>query len=190
MVDTLNGAPHGSNTTIKMLEDTVHAFTVDDFGYWDTDGDAFAGVIINTLPINGVLALDGVPVVLGDDPFTVLAADLGKLTWTPSPNGAGKGLAGFMFQVMDDGDTGGGNVIYGSPNFIVFDVVAVADAPTVGAGIADLAIPDRTGLQPDHSGRRLDLDLDAGEVLTYTAELVDDEGNSSPLPGWLQFDGA
>ena len=190
MVDTLNGAPHGSNTTIKMLEDTVHAFTVDDFGYWDTDGDAFAGVIINTLPINGVLALDGVPVVLGDDPFTVLAADLGKLTWTPSPNGAGKGLAGFMFQVMDDGDTGGGNVnIDGSPNFIVFDVVAVADAPTVGAGIADLAIP--TGLDFSLTiPAGAFIDPDAGEVLTYTAELVDDEGNSSPLPGWLQFDGA
>ncbi len=190
MVDTLNGAPHGSNTTIKMLEDTVHAFTVDDFGYWDTDGDVFAGVIINTLPTNGVLAYDGVPVVLGEDPFTVLAADLGKLTWTPSPNGAGKGLAGFMFQVMDDGDTGGGNVnIDQSPNFVVFDVVAVADAPTVGAGIADLAIA--TGLDFSLTiPAGAFIDPDAGEVLTYAAELVDDEGNSSPLPGWLQFDGA
>ncbi len=94
-------APSGSDATITIPEDSTYTITVADFGFSDPDGDAFDHVELTTLPANGTLLLNGVPVSAGDE---IPVADItsGLLTFVPAPNANGANYASFQFVVCDD----------------------------------------------------------------------------------------
>ena len=76
-----------------------------DFGFTDpqdTPADAFQAVRVTTLPANGSLTLNGLPVAAGQ---LVLVSDitLGKLLFTGAANASGSPYSSFTFQVKDDG---------------------------------------------------------------------------------------
>jgi hypothetical protein len=124
-VVNVNSAPSGADNIISINEDAAHTFSVADFGFSDVNGHALSAVVITTTPGPGIMKLDGATVTAGT---TVSADNLGKLTWTPAAEFAGK--AQFTFQVVDDGGTSnGGQNTDQSANTITFSVAPVNDAP-------------------------------------------------------------
>ncbi|NTU57871.1 MAG: tandem-95 repeat protein, partial [Chlorobiaceae bacterium] len=133
-VSSVNDAPSGTDKTITTDEDTAYTFSAGDFGFGDPNDNptnALFAVKITTLPISGILMLDGIEVVTGQ---FVSASDLSlsQLVYTPGLNGNGAGYASFTFQVLDNGGTAGGGVNLDlSANTITFNVTPVNDAPVV-----------------------------------------------------------
>lgn len=129
-VNPINDAPAGTDKTITATEETAYNLTVADFGFTDPNdspANAFANVIITTLPTTGTLSLSGVPVTAGQ---VVSVANIPNLTWTPAANSTGSGVSAFTFQVQDNGAIGGSNQNTDqSPNTITFNVNEVNDAP-------------------------------------------------------------
>ena len=79
----------------RVNEDQAYTLTVADFGFTDpqdTPADAFQAVRVTTLPTNGSLTLNGLPVAAGQ---LVLVSDitLGKLLFTGAANASGSPLA-------------------------------------------------------------------------------------------------
>lgn len=116
-------APQGSNGTINATEDVLRVLTAADFGYSDSDGNPFAGVLITTVPAHGAIALNGSAVSAGT---FVSAAQIaaGALAFEPAQNESGTSYASFTFQVRDS--TGAQDA---SPNTIIVNVTPVNDAP-------------------------------------------------------------
>ncbi|MDH6266885.1 methionine-rich copper-binding protein CopC [Rhizobium sp. SG_E_25_P2] len=117
-----NAAPTGSDSVISVLEDGSHAFSEEDFGFNDDDGDSLASVMIEALPEHGSLTLNGEAVGEGDE---IAVEDLGDLVWTPEANANGENLAELEFSVTDDAGSSSEETYV-----ITFDVEAVNDAPT------------------------------------------------------------
>ncbi|WP_177175901.1 Ig-like domain-containing protein [Sphingopyxis sp. YR583] len=165
-VTPVNDAPAGTDAVLNATEDTPFVFTAGNFGFSDpADGNAFAGLVISTLPANGTLTLNGAPVTAGS---FVTAAQIatGGLVWTPAADANGNGLGSFTFQVRDNGGTANGGVDTDqSPNAISFNVAAVNDAP--------VAVNDSFTIAEDTPAtidvRANDIDVDAGAVLTVAA---------------------
>jgi hypothetical protein len=131
-VVAVNDAPAGADATITMLEDGTRTIAASDFGFTDVDANAFAGVVLTTLPATGTLLLNGVAVTVAGT--FVSAADIAAnlLTYRPVADGNGAGYATFTFQVRDDGGTANaGQNTDQSANTITFDVTPVNDAPVV-----------------------------------------------------------
>ena len=91
-----------------------------------------------SLPQNGVLALGGLPVAVGQ---VIPVTGIAGLTWTPAQDASGSALASFNFQVQDDGGTAHDGVdLDPTPNTITFNVTprpAQVSAPVpvpVGGG--------------------------------------------------------
>ncbi|MEC7028746.1 MAG: cadherin-like domain-containing protein, partial [Pseudomonadota bacterium] len=143
-VDPINSAPIGADNTITILEDSVLTFAAADFGFTDPNdipSNSLQGVIINTLPVDGVLELSGVAVTAGQ---TIAVADIPNLTFTPANHEYGAGYASFDFQVQDDGGVANGGVdIDPAPNTITIDVTEVNDEPA-GADITLTTLEDTT----------------------------------------------
>ncbi len=106
-VNSVNDAPVGTDTTVSGSEDDPYAFTAADFGFSDPDdtpANAFAGVVIASLPAVGQLLLNNSAVSVGD--FITLAdINSGLLTFQPVADQFGDAYASFTFQVRDDGGT-------------------------------------------------------------------------------------
>ena len=116
-----NDAPSGADGTVTTAEDTAYTFSAADFGFSDPDaGDTLAAVRINTLPLNGTLALAGVAVSAGQ---AIAASDIANLTFTPAADAYDTGYASFTFSVSD------GTAFSTSPNTLTIDVTPVNDAP-------------------------------------------------------------
>ncbi|RYF78764.1 MAG: tandem-95 repeat protein, partial [Comamonadaceae bacterium] len=131
-VNAVNDAPAGVDKTVTINEDATYTFTAADFAFTDandTPANALQSVIITTLPAagQGQLLFNGVGVTAGQ---TILAANIGQLTYVPAANANGNGLGGFTFQVVDNGGTAnGGQNTDQSPNTFNFNVTPVNDAP-------------------------------------------------------------
>src|SRR5262249_38046600 len=128
-VASVNDAPAGVSNTVTTLEDTAYVFAAADFGFSDSDGNAFAGVKIAALPGAGTLTNNGVAVTAGQ---TVSAADIaaGHLSFIAAPNANGAGYASFSFQVQDDGGTANGGVdLDPTVRTMTVNVTPVNDAP-------------------------------------------------------------
>src|SRR5262245_9363588 len=128
-VAAVNDAPSGASNTVTTLEDTAYVFAAADFGFADTDGNAFAAVRIATLPGAGTLTNNGVAVSAGQ---AVEAADIaaGLLRFTPAPDANGTGYASFTFQVQDNGGTANGGVdLDPTARTMTLNVTAVNDPP-------------------------------------------------------------
>jgi hypothetical protein len=132
----VNDAPEGVDVAKTILEDSPYSFTIADFSFKDRDGDTLSGVIIDTLPANGTLTLDGEAVSAGQQ---IATADLDKLVWTPAANASGANLANFKFRVVDSGDASQpGYTSDISANTFAFNVTSVNDAPVVADAAAEL----------------------------------------------------
>ena len=126
-VTGLNDSPLGKDKTISMLEDTPYTFGLSDFAYSDIENHELLNIIITTLPINGQLSLDGVPVVPGQSISTSL---IGTLVFTPEPDVTRVGYDSFAFLVQDNGlVANGGADIDTAENYININVGSVNDAP-------------------------------------------------------------
>jgi VCBS repeat-containing protein len=113
-VGSVNDAPAGTDHTVSGQLNTPYAFTIADFGFSDPDdagsnagANNFFAVKITTLPANGLLLDNGVPVTTAGT--FVSAADIaaGLLVFFPAPGQSGAHYGDFTFQVQDDGPTGG-----------------------------------------------------------------------------------
>ena len=84
-----NTAPMASDSSVTTQEDTAYAFAEADFNFDDPDpGAALAGVTVEMLPEAGGLTFDGTAVIEGQ---VVVAADIGKLVFTPAADANGAG---------------------------------------------------------------------------------------------------
>jgi hypothetical protein len=123
-VDGVNNAPTSADGTMTMPEDTVHTFSSADFTFIDVDvGDAMTAIRIDSLPINGVLRMNGMAVTAGQ---VVLMADLPNLTYAPAPDAYGAAYGVFTFSVRD-----GSNDFSATPNTMTINVVDMFDAPDI-----------------------------------------------------------
>jgi len=138
-VDPVNDAPQGADETIVMDEDGTQVLNAGNFNFTDPlDGDAFAGVVLTTLPASGDLYLNNVAITVAGTFVTIADINGGLLTYKPDPNGNGAGYATSTFQVRDNGGILDGGVDTDpNPDTITFDVNAFNDAPvnTVGATV-------------------------------------------------------
>src|SRR5262249_11732073 len=93
-----NAPPQGADETVGVDGTEPYALQAQEFGFndpGDSPGNAFAAIAIQSVPVSGALALDGVPVTLGQ---TIAAADIGDLTYTFPLNVL---TASFAFKVKD-----------------------------------------------------------------------------------------
>jgi Ca2+-binding RTX toxin-like protein len=142
----INDAPTGTDSSFTIYEDTSSALSAQSFGFRDPDDlttpNALADVIIRTLPGAGFLAVGGLPVSAAQ---ALSAAQLASLTFTPAPNM--NGTASFTFQVRDDGGTADGGIdLDPEANTIVFNILAVNDAPAGADAI--VTIDEDTASRP------------------------------------------
>ncbi len=136
---SVNDAPTGSDNTITLLEDTVHFFAADEFGYSDTEGDIFSAVVISTLPAEGSLWLGETQVSAGQ---VVGADDLADMAYQPGSNAHGSGYSSFNFRLQDSGGTANGGVDTDPlEKTITIDVLDVNDPPS-GADSTVVAFED------------------------------------------------
>ncbi len=203
-----NQAPAGSDKLVTLAEDTVHIFSAADFGFTDVDGDAFAGVVVTTLPAAGALSLDGAVVTAGQ----LVAIDdiaAGKLRFAPDADTNGAAYAAFTFQVQDASPTAN---LDPDANTITLKVTPANDAPTGAAtgvladGTEDVAytvsVADLlagfsdvdgdalsvAGLAADHGivtinkegGYRITPTADYNGPVTLTYTVVDGAGGATP----------
>ncbi len=118
-----NTAPTSADATVVIDEDGSYTFSADDFGFNDVDGDDIAHVTITELPTKGTLALDGSPVVEGEE---IQVAEISELFFTPNSDASEESYVDFKFTVNDGTDDS-------FEQSITIDVNAVADAPTLTA---------------------------------------------------------
>ena len=138
-----NTAPTASDETVTVEEDSSYRFQASDFGFADTDGDALGSVKITALPLAGTLELDATAVTTGQ---SVPAADIGKLVFTPAPNGNGDAYASFTFRVHDGTDESAASYV------MTVNVTAMNDpatgAPTISgaARVGQVLTADASGI--------------------------------------------
>ncbi len=126
---SVNDAPSGTNKTVTTTEDTTYIFSLSDFGFSDTDGNAFAAVWFDTLPGQGTLKWNGVAFSAGNF-VNAYDISIGLLTYVPAANASGTAVASFTFRVQDDGGTASGGIDNDpSANTIAINITAVNDAP-------------------------------------------------------------
>ncbi len=133
-VDPVNDAPLGTDATFAFNEDGSRILAAADFGFSDpAEGHGFAGVVITTLPTNGVLLLNGVPITVAGTFVTAAQIAANQLVFQSDPNENGTPYATFTFQVRDNGGTLDGGVDTDqSANTLTFNVDPVNDAPVIG----------------------------------------------------------
>ncbi len=169
-------------------EDTPVPFTVVDFTSQFTDPNAPADVMtkakIVTLPVNGVLQFNGVPVVAGQE---ILTAQLANLVFIPAPNW--NGTTQFDWNGFD-------GTVFATANGKVFiTITPTPDLPVVAdinkVGLEDTPVPfatvDFTSKFTDPDGDLMTkmkvLSLPAnGTLLFYTANvIINQEINTADL---------
>uniref|UniRef100_UPI000AFA83A7 retention module-containing protein n=1 Tax=Endozoicomonas arenosclerae TaxID=1633495 RepID=UPI000AFA83A7 len=199
-VNDINEAPVSSDNSTTIDEDSLYRFSLNDFPYNDEDdGDQLESVIIEALPANGTLELNGALVSQGD---TVSRADIsgGLLTFLPETHESADDYTSFDFRVND------GELSSDIQTF-TFNVTPVADAASLDLsgsetvttlgfenGLGDWTTTNGlethgSGVMGDpHSGNRLaELDVGAGgtpDALNYTVNTS--LGHNHQLTLWLR----
>lgn len=132
-----NQAPSGANTAAMLFEDSVHVFTLADFGFSDPDLNEFLGARIwGDMAQGGKVLLDrdgagGSAPVEVTYATLVSASDiaLGYLTFVSTANYHGTGWV--PFRVLDNGDPGPDGVSNLSDQFsFTPTILSVNDRPT------------------------------------------------------------
>jgi VCBS repeat-containing protein len=187
----INDAPLGVDHTLTFIEDVVHTFSVSDFSFTDTEGNALLEVKIVDLPLAGTIYYDAdgagtafAPVAISAGQ-TFTAADLtaGRLTFVSAPNANGAGYASFTYQVRDNGGTAhGGADTDPVPNTITIDVTPVNDAPTVVADTNGGDPVTEAGVNPGNTAFPGDPTA-SGNVLTNDSDVDGDPISVSAVAG-------
>ncbi len=71
--------------------------------YYDPEGDAALTLRINSLPIGGILRLDGIDVVINQQLDFTTEVDTGLFTYTPDLNSTAAHSVDFQFSIADAG---------------------------------------------------------------------------------------
>ncbi|WP_429174487.1 type I secretion C-terminal target domain-containing protein [Aeromonas salmonicida] len=132
MATILNEAPETADKQASGLEDAA-SITIPALSGSDIDGSVVS-FTIKSLPANGVLLLDGVPVTENQ---SVQAVDAGKLTFVPSADWNGD--TSFSYVAVDNE-----GLTDATPATVTIRVEAVNDLPTLG--ISNGAIVSEEGL--------------------------------------------
>ncbi|MEM8748887.1 MAG: VCBS domain-containing protein, partial [Pseudomonadota bacterium] len=138
VVDPVNDAPVGIDSTVTGIEDTNLVLSAADFGFSDpadSPADGLAAVQITGFPSSGnlLLAFGGGFINVGPFAVTVTVAQLnaGDLVYVAAgTNGNGTGFDSLQFVVIDDGGTtDGGADTDPTPNTLTIDITPVNDLP-------------------------------------------------------------
>ncbi|OYX97403.1 MAG: hypothetical protein B7Y80_19850 [Hyphomicrobium sp. 32-62-53] len=167
-----------------LVEDTVNTIVIDGAGLNGVPLSALAtdpDSLLTPASFSAYSAtLDGVAISLADagityDPVTGTRTIDATAGVYQSLGANSTGALAYTHAVTD-----GEATVYAT---FTYDVLGANDAPIVSNAIADQAATAGT---PFLFQIPLDIftDVDAGDILTYTATLADD----TPLPGWLTFD--
>jgi len=98
-VTHVNHAPTSASAAVSMAKSTVRTFTSADIPFADADtGDALGAIKVTSLPVQGVLKLNGTPITTVPS-AAILAASIGTLTYTPVASYLG--ADSFNYQVRD-----------------------------------------------------------------------------------------
>ena len=144
-INAVNDEPSGTDNTISLPEDASYVFSVTDFGFSDNlDNHGLSSLLISSVPDSGLLMLNNAPVFMGDK-VTLADINSGQFVYISEPNVNGSGVAGFDFQVLDDGGIVNSGVDTDTtPNTISIDIESINDAPagkdTVLSGLEDTNI--------------------------------------------------
>ena len=132
--------PPETNGSVTINEDGSHTFSAANFGFTDPNdspANAFASVVITTLPAAGSLTLSAVAVTAGQE---IPVGSLGNLVFTPAANASGTPYASFTFQVRDNGGMANGGVnLDQSANAFTINVAPVNDDPIANDDTATVA---------------------------------------------------
>ena len=166
-VTGVNDAPFGTDTELTILEDLSHAFSASEFGFRDTDSNELLNVIIDSLPLAGMLTHNEMPVTVGQ---AITASDISALEFTPASHASGINYASFNFRVQDNGGSANGGIDTSSfpSNKVTFNVIEVNDAP-VGDDNAVSTLEDATYTFKAGDFEFSDLDGDSFKSITITA---------------------
>lgn len=165
-----NDAPTSADNAVTVAEDAIYTFSVADFTFDDVDtGDALDSVVIETLPLLGTLALNGIPVFAGQ---TIATALIPTLTFTPAANAFGSSYASFEFRISDGRDTSV------ATNLVTFNVTPANDAPVIqGNGV------NNTGaVTEDNPANQVTKVLPAVDVDGTTLFTWSIDGGTAPAP--------
>ncbi len=149
-------APQGQNRTVTATEDVLYVFSQSDFGFSDSDGHSFAGLVVTTAPARGA-------VNAGAGSF-VSAATIaaGQFTFDAGQNANGNSFTTFTFQVRDS--SGAQDA---SPNTITINVLPVNDPPlyrNFNSGSAGSFTEGQTAvMRLDQMGNGLVEDVDSSD---------------------------
>ena len=149
-------APTSSGASLIALEDTVTALAAGNFGYSDPLNVELAAIQITSLPALGTLKNGGVTVASGDLPLTVLATNIGNLTYQSASNGNGTPYTTMRIKVMNAGS------LWSAGATMTLNVTAVNDAPTSTGGSVNL---NGNEVRTFSAGDFRFADVDAGDTL-------------------------
>ncbi|RZK75305.1 MAG: tandem-95 repeat protein, partial [Pedobacter sp.] len=152
---TPNHPPVVSNINKTGPEDTPITFAAVDFTskFSDLDGNSLTKIQIVSLPSNGVLKLNGVDIITGDE---IAATDLSKITFTPATNW--NGTTSFQWNGFD------GTSYATTPANVNITITAVNDNPV----FSQPSYTDTTCEATAKTGTiTAATDVD-GDILTYT----------------------
>ncbi|MEY2691709.1 MAG: hypothetical protein RIT03_99, partial [Bacteroidota bacterium] len=97
-VNPVNDAPVALTSSATATENAAYSFTAGNFNYSDQESNPVVSITIASLPNNGTLTINGVPVIVGQ---TIAIADISNLIFTPNPNQYGSAYTSFTFSVND-----------------------------------------------------------------------------------------
>ncbi|MEM7211592.1 MAG: cadherin-like domain-containing protein, partial [Pseudomonadota bacterium] len=138
----VSDAPTGTDNLITINEDEAYTLTASDFGFADSEGDAFFSVLIPDDVTDGVLTLDGNDVNAGDV-VLVNQIDAGLLVFTPDQDENGTSYSNFTFRVRDNGSTAnGGEIEDQTLRTMTFDVTPVSRDELCREGCCSFAAED------------------------------------------------
>jgi len=132
-----NDPPQGLASYIELVEDTTYTFFPEDFKYIDgAEQNTLQSVKVSSLPVNGDLAVNGIPVNTGQIINVSLIAS-GALTYESEENLFGISADTIEFQVIDSGGTAnGGSNTDASPETLTITILPVNDSPTLASSNA------------------------------------------------------
>ncbi|WP_414475512.1 tandem-95 repeat protein [Microvirga sp. M2] len=163
-INPVNDAPTSTDGRVTLDEDGSYTFGASDFAFADPNDaaapNALMSVVIDSLPVRGVLKLNGIAVSAGQE---IALADIigGKLVYTPGPDENGNGYASFTFRVKDDGGKADGGADTSAQHEISIDVTPVNDAAVIAGDLTGSVKEDDVTTV---SGSLTVTDIEAGEA--------------------------
>ncbi|KAB2642916.1 MAG: hypothetical protein DVB26_01175, partial [Verrucomicrobia bacterium] len=122
-------APSASNATLTTLENTAKGLAASNCGYADPQSVALAAVQITSLPAKGTLKMNGTPVLIGNLPLVVAAANLGNLTYLPPEKAQGTPYTAIGIKVKN-----ANNIWSRAEAMLTVNVTHVNHPPTSAGG--------------------------------------------------------